>query len=57
MLNRKSDDMVFGGVCSGIADYYDIDTWLVRLITLILIVCNNVAILVYIVLWIYLKKR
>lgn len=57
MLNRKSDDMVFGGVCSGIADYYDIDTWLVRLITLILIVFTNVAILVYIVLWIYLKKR
>ena len=52
-LYRDIEDRVFGGVCSGIAAYFNIDTVLVRVIFGILpFVSVGVIIPVYIVLWI-----
>ena len=52
-LYRDIDDRVFGGVCSGIAAYFDIDVVLVRVIFGILpFLSVGVIIPVYIVLWI-----
>ena len=52
-LYRDIDDRVFGGVCSGIAAYFNIDTLLVRVIFGILpFVSVGVIIPIYIVLWI-----
>jgi len=52
-LYRDIDDRVFGGVCSGIAAYFNIDTVLVRVIFGILpFVSVGVIIPIYIVLWI-----
>ena len=52
-LYRDIDDRVFGGVCSGIAAYFNIDVVLVRVIFGILpFVSVGVIIPVYIVLWI-----
>ncbi len=54
-LYRDVEDRVFGGVCSGIAAYFNIDTVLVRVIFGILpFVSVGVIIPVYIVLWIAL---
>jgi len=36
-----SDDKKLLGVCGGIAEYFDIDPAVVRIITLILIVCSG----------------
>jgi phage shock protein PspC (stress-responsive transcriptional regulator) len=52
-LYRDIDDRVFGGVCSGIAAYFNIDVVLVRVIFAILpFVSVGVIIPIYIVLWI-----
>jgi len=52
-LYRDIDDRVFGGVCSGIAAYFNIDVVLVRVIFGILpFISVGVIIPVYIVLWI-----
>lgn len=52
-LYRDIDDRVFGGVCSGIAAYFNIDVVLVRVIFGILpFVSVGVIIPIYIVLWI-----
>ncbi len=54
-LYRDIDDRVFGGICSGIAAYFNIDTVLVRVIFAILpFVSVGVIIPIYIVLWIAL---
>jgi len=54
-LYRDVEDRVFGGICSGIAAYFNIDTVLVRVIFGILpVVSVGVIIPVYIVLWIAL---
>ncbi len=52
---RNIDNRVFGGVCSGIANYFNIDLLLVRILTILLIPFTSGAIfLIYIVLWIAL---
>ncbi len=54
-LYRDIEDRVFGGICSGIAAYFNVDTVLVRVIFGILpFVSVGVIIPVYIVLWIAL---
>ena len=54
-LYRDIEDRVFGGICSGIAAYFNIDTILVRVIFGILpFVSFGVIIPIYIVLWIAL---
>ena len=48
-LYRDEQNKVLGGVCSGIANYFVIEPWIVRILWLFLIGLN---ILVYIILWI-----
>jgi phage shock protein C len=50
-LQRGADRRI-AGVCSGLAEYLGIDTWLVRLIFLVLLFVGGAGLLIYIVLWI-----
>ena len=48
-LYRSRKDIRFAGVCGGIAEYFKIDSTLVRLITLCAILFGGMGIMVYIV--------
>ena len=48
---RDPDGKKIAGICSGIAEYFDIDVTIVRIITLIAILAG-ITVLVYIVIWI-----
>jgi phage shock protein PspC (stress-responsive transcriptional regulator) len=51
-LERSRTDRWLAGVCSGIARYLDVDTFLVRLLFLIsLLVTGGATLLIYLVLW------
>lgn len=50
-LYRNPHDKWVGGVCSGIANYFDIDTVLVRLIFLVLFLTLGVGLLAYLIAW------
>ena len=45
-LTKGSNKVLFG-VCSGIAEYFDIDPVLVRLLFVCLVFCNGIGILPY----------
>lgn len=51
-LYRNSNDRMLGGVCSGIANYFDIDPVMVRLIFAILFLTAGIGLLAYILAWI-----
>ncbi|MGH7751148.1 MAG: PspC domain-containing protein [Candidatus Dormibacteria bacterium] len=51
---RSSTDKKLGGVCAGLADYFDADPTVIRLLWLLLVVCGGTGVLVYIILWIVL---
>ena len=48
-LFRDENHKVLGGVCSGLANYFNIDTWVVRIIFVLLF---GVLLIPYIILWI-----
>jgi len=51
-LVRSTNDRKIAGVCAGIADYFDIDPTLVRVLWLIATLVPGPNILAYIILWI-----
>lgn len=55
-LYRDTDNKVFGGVCSGISNYFDIDPTIIRLIWIGLIFFFGTGFLIYFILWIIVPE-
>ncbi len=55
-LYRSSEDKVFGGVCGGLADYFNTDPSIIRLIAVLLLFLGGVSFWVYIVMWIVVPR-
>ena len=51
-LVRSINDRKIAGVCAGVADYFDMDTTLVRVLWLVATLVPGPNILAYIILWI-----
>ncbi len=52
-LNRSFENKMLGGICGGLAEYFDVDPSVVRILAVIsLFVSGGMTILVYIVAWI-----
>ncbi len=55
-LFRDPDEKAIGGVCSGVAHYFDVDVVWIRLATFLLIFFGGLSLWVYIVLWIIIPE-
>jgi phage shock protein C len=53
-LMRSSRDKKIAGVCAGLADYFDIDPTIVRVVWLLAILFGGTGFLAYVILWIVL---
>ncbi|HET7150525.1 MAG TPA: PspC domain-containing protein [Candidatus Acidoferrum sp.] len=51
---RSSTDKKIGGVCAGLADYFDLDPTLIRVLWLLAVLFAGCGLLAYIILWIVL---
>jgi phage shock protein C len=51
-LVRSWADRKIAGVCGGLADYFDLDPTLLRVIWVLLVLCAGTGLLAYIVMWI-----
>jgi phage shock protein PspC (stress-responsive transcriptional regulator) len=56
-LYRDDQHKMIGGVCKGLADYFDIDVTLVRAVFLLALVLKGGGVLIYIVVMIILCHR
>ncbi len=56
-IYRKTDDCIIAGVCAGLADYFEIDETLVRVIFVLLFIGGGSGILIYLVLWLVIPKK
>lgn len=57
-LQRSSTDCMLGGVCGGLANYFDFDPTLVRVAYVLLSVCTAFSgVLAYILLMIIMPKE
>lgn len=50
-LQRDTNNKVIGGVCSGLANYFDIDTALVRVLFAVMFLCASAGFWLYLILW------
>jgi phage shock protein PspC (stress-responsive transcriptional regulator) len=65
-LYRDPENSLLGGVCSGLAAYFNVDPWVVRIIFIIMLFINVVippfmslfgfGVLLYVILWIVIPK-
>lgn len=55
----RSGDRMLGGVCAGLAEYFDLDPTLVRIAYIVLSILSAAfpGALVYIILWILIPPR
>ena len=56
-LYRSEKDYKIAGVCGGIAEYFDVDSTLVRLLTVIFVLLGGAGVVVYIIAWIIIPKN
>ncbi len=55
-LMRSIRDKKIGGVCAGLAEYFDLDPTIVRVVWLLAILFAGTGLLVYLILWIVLPQ-
>ena len=53
-LMRSNRDKKLGGVCAGLADYFDLDPTVVRIVWFFAVFFAGTGLLVYLILWIVL---
>jgi phage shock protein C len=51
-LLRSNTDRMLGGVCGGLAQYFGVDSTLVRIVFLLLVFVAGVSPLAYLILWV-----
>ena len=56
-LYRSTKNCVIGGVCGGIAEYFDIDPTLVRLLAILIFFLGGSGIVAYIIGWIIIPQN
>lgn len=56
-LRRNTDDKVLGGVCSGLANYMDVDPVAVRLAFVLGTLFWGIGPLIYLVMWLIVPAK
>ena len=56
-LYRSQDDRMISGICAGIAEYFDIDPALVRLLWVLLSVAGGAGVLAYLIAHLIVPER
>jgi len=56
-LYRSAKGKLLGGVCGGIAEYFNIDPVIIRLLWVLFVLAYGVGILFYIIAWIIIPRN
>jgi phage shock protein C len=56
-LYRSRKDYMIAGVCGGIAEYFEIDSTLVRLLAVLVVLVGGAGVVAYIIAWIVIPKN
>lgn len=56
-LTRSSSEKMLGGVAGGLAEYFEIDPTLVRIVFVVLALAGGPGVLLYILLWLVMPEE
>jgi phage shock protein C len=57
LIRRSRSDRVLGGVCAGLARYFNTDPLLIRLVFIVITLAQGAGIVIYLVLWIVMPEE
>ena len=57
LFRIKGEGSMLGGVCAGLAEYFDIDVTLVRLLFVIALITPVPALIPYVVMWVIMPVK
>jgi phage shock protein C len=57
ILYRSKNNKIIAGVCSGIAEYFNIDPTIVRLLWLLLALSGGAGVIAYIIAWVIIPEE
>ncbi|KKT26282.1 MAG: PspC domain protein [Parcubacteria group bacterium GW2011_GWA2_43_9b] len=55
-LHLSQGDKIIAGVCGGLAEYFDIDSMIIRLLFILVVTLGGSGILLYLILWLIMPK-
>jgi|SRR3989338_4018630 len=55
-LHRSQTDKVIAGVCGGLAEYFDIDSIIIRLLFILVVALGGSGVFLYLILWLTMPK-
>ncbi len=56
-LYRSATDKKIAGVCGGVAEYFGIDSTIVRLLLVAFVIMGGAGVLAYIIAWLVMPER
>ncbi len=56
-LYRSSTDKIIAGVCGGLAEYFDVDSTLVRIIFVLLALADGLGVILYVILALIIPQK
>lgn len=56
-LYRSRNDRMIAGVCGGVADYFDVDSSLIRLAVLFIFLFQGVGLIAYLIAWLIISEE
>jgi phage shock protein PspC (stress-responsive transcriptional regulator) len=56
-LYRSKNDRMIAGVCGGLADYFNVDSSLVRLVVLFIFLFQGIGLIAYIIAWLVMSEE
>jgi len=56
-LYRSAKSKLLGGVCGGIAEYFNVDPVIIRLLWVLFVLAYGIGILFYIIAWIIIPRN
>ena len=55
-LHRSQTNKIIAGVCGGLAEYFDIDSTIIRLLFILVVALGGSGIFLYLILWLIMAK-
>lgn len=56
-LYRSRDDKIIAGVCGGLAEYFNVDSTLVRLALVFIFLFQEIGLIAYIIAWVVMSEK
>lgn len=56
-LRRSTEDRMIAGVAGGVAEFFDLDPTIVRLVWVLMVIFGGFGVFLYVIMWIFVPEK